>query len=416
MKIYLRVMQYQLFYIKYAVALLFCLAVDNIIREFRSVNAEVFYETIIIEREECIDKVTGGEQEFIAGQDFCGEQECVKERIAAAEGDLEERVVGVKTSDSIVKARYGVLSYDVLFWNLENFFDLLPDTLEGGRDFTPRGRMRWTRERFDKKSRMVAKVISDATGGSLPMIIGVAEVENRYVLNSLVYDTPLLYGTYGVVHRDSPDRRGIDVALLFREELFRPLKVEVFEVRMPDLGEEYVSRDILYVKGVVQELDTLHLFVNHWPSRYGGERASRYRREHAACVLGERCDSLLKKNYRANIIVMGDFNDPADKLSNETLVELYAPAPIFGDEVSGSIKYKGRWELFDYFLLSDNLRDTLEPISVKEECFRVFSAPYLLERDNKYTGKRPKRTYLGPRYNRGVSDHLPVVLKINRNW
>ncbi len=351
-------------------------------------------------------------------------------------------------------------SYTVIFWNLENFFDTRFEVGREDGDFTPNGEMRWSRSRFIKKRNGIAKTIidigekhlknSDASG--FPALIGLAEIENRYVLNQLIYETPLAMGSYSIVHRDSPDRRGIDVALLFCKRQFRPLKNNFIrvttggfkddEVIETDKEDElianfkddeviteintYVTREILYCKGVLHDLDTLHIFVNHWPSKFGGERASAPYREAAADALNRVCDSILRKNTKANIIVMGDFNDTPDSdvikgfEQRSTLKVLRESQTrrrsFFKEEPAGTIKYRGVWEMIDMFIVSENLLDSNEPVSTGNESFTIFHPGYLLERDRAYTGNKPKRTYIGPRYNGGLSDHLPIILRIKRNW
>jgi endonuclease/exonuclease/phosphatase family metal-dependent hydrolase len=338
------------------------------------------------------------------------------------------------------------MGYTVVFWNLENFFDTKFD--EGREDghFTPNGEMRWSRSRFIKKRNGIAKTIIDIgvkhqkniDARGFPALIGFAEIENRYVLNQLIYETPLAMGSYSIVHRDSPDRRGIDVALLFCKRQFRPLKNSFIRVTTGGFKEDevvtevntYVTREILYCKGVLHDLDTLHVFVNHWPSKYGGEKQSAPYREAAADALARVCDSILMKNSKANIIVMGDFNDTPDsrlirdfeqRSTLKVMSSYHKRRSIFSKELKliknrGTIKYKGEWEMIDMFFVSDNLQDKNEPISTDNDHFTIFCANYLMERDRSYTGNKPKRTYIGPRYNGGLSDHLPIILRINRNW
>lgn len=352
-----------------------------------------------------------------------------------------------------------VKDYLIVFWNLENFFDTRFDPGKEDGTFIPTGEKRWTRSRFIDKRNGIAKTIIDI--GAFPALIGLAEVENRYVLNQLIYETPLAMGGFAIIHRDSPDRRGIDVALLYCRSQYRPLKNSFIKVRLTDTAnsyltdsikvhpagsaDPYITREILYSKGVFHDLDTVHLFVNHWPSKFGGEDASAPYREAAADALAGVCDSILAKSSRANILVMGDFNDTPDSevIKNIQLrcslkvLRSYRQGGrrplgerIFGGQKdeennkeggarvieTGTIKYKGVWEQIDMFMVSQNLLDSREPISTGDECFTLFSPPYLMERDRAYTGFKPKRTYIGPRYNGGLSDHMPVILKVNRNW
>jgi len=350
----------------------------------------------------------------------------------------------IKFSETVF-AKYGVDNYSVVFWNIENFFDLMPSLGSVETGFTPRGEMHWTRNKFNKKRDGLAKVIiATGLGGELPTIIGLAEIENRYVLNQLLYETPLFYGNYRIVHKDSQDRRGIDVALFYRRDLFRALHTQWIQVKVDELE---FSRDILYVKGVLHELDTIHLFVNHWPSKFGGEKVSGPKRLVAAKALARVCDSLFQVNSNANILAMGDFNDTPDskafgplkdllllehnhdrlKVNQEMLSNIKNNINI-GDNsnkssniygivnLKGTIKYRGVWEKIDHFFVSKNILNSNEPISVCEQSVITYGSKHLLEKDKTYIGTKPRRTYIGPRYNGGLSDHLPIILKIKRNW
>ncbi|MDP3398049.1 MAG: endonuclease [Bacteroidales bacterium] len=311
-----------------------------------------------------------------------------------------------------------------VFWNLENFFDTKSDIVSaqpekeshqseiGGalQEFSAFGKMRWGRRRFVAKRDAIAKTIMDMGEGSFPLFVGVAEIENRYVLNSLIYDSPLSFGRYWIIHKDSPDSRGIDVALLYRRDLFRVLSTDFIRVVLPDTAR--TTRDILYARGVVDNLDTLHIFINHWPSKFGGEKLSRPAREAAAYALKRVCDSILDVNSMANIIVAGDFNDTPDSEPMKLLSRLVNLAGRFHSDKQGTIKYRGVWELIDQILVSENLLNKDEPVYTEPSNFSIFNASYLLERDKAFTGFKPKRTYIGPRYNGGISDHLPVRLLI----
>lgn len=343
---------------------------------------------------------------------------------------------------------YGISHYTVIFWNVENFFDTRPDPYKEDKNFTSGGEMRWNWKRFAAKRDALAKtmIAAQQEEPQMPAIIGLAEVENRFVLNQLLYETPLYLGDYRIIHKDSPDRRGIDVALLYRKELFRPLQSRFLtvettftndvnrqtaiqqETRQTAMQQEpfdtsitpEYSRDILYVKGVLHDLDTIHLFVNHWPSKYGGEKVSGPKRKWAATLLANICDSILDKNPRSNILAMGDFNDtPEAELFGilEKLKMLEQNKAQKGESIiKGTIKYQGIWERIDHFFVSPNLLDNNEPVSITPAQFTIVVSSHLLERDRKFTGVKPRRTYIGPRYNGGLSDHLPIILKIQRNW
>ena len=319
----------------------------------------------------------------------------------------------------------------IVFWNLENFFDTFYDEGREDGSFTPFGEMHWTKKRFTAKRNAIAKTIIGAGEGRAPVIVGFAEVEKRYVLTNLIEETPLAQIGYSVIHKDSPDRRGIDVALIYRGELFSPLETEFIRVILPDTTA--TTRDILYTKGVLDREDTLHIFVNHWPSKFGGAKFSEPGRKAASDALKRKCDSILHRNESANIIAMGDFNDIPDAATITALDNLINLSYSLHKRGEGSIKYRGGWELIDQMMISRNLlkreaqesqnQENRQPESQDEkqhndtthlyvESISVYSPQYLLEKDATYSGMKPKRTYIGPRYNGGISDHLPTVLEV----
>jgi predicted extracellular nuclease len=205
----------------------------------------------------------------------------------------------------------------VMFWNVENYFDTYDNPSTTDEEFTPTGDNRWGRARFEKKRDDIAKTILLAADqyGDLPALIGLAEVENAFVLQELLEETPLARTQYKYIHKDSPDSRGIDVALLYREELFTPLETKY-------IGFSFPTRDVLYTKGVVNGLDTLHIMVNHWPSKRGNEESSGRKREYVSLKVSHVVDSILLRNPAANIVLMGDFNDTPDSSPLKNLEQL----------------------------------------------------------------------------------------------
>ncbi len=288
--------------------------------------------------------------------------------------------------------------YLAIFWNVENFLDPFNQEVKPG----------W--RRFNRKRDEIAKCIVDVSNGEFPLFIALAEVESSYALYSLAKNSMLSFGNYGIVHKDSPDRRGIDVGLLYSKNLFKLLESKFLSVQLDKITH---SRDILYCKGVIEKLDTIHVIVCHWPSRFGGEKKTSSKRVIAAEVLKNLCDSILT-NRKANILVMGDFNDTYGSESFN-IIKCLNHIKLNG-RVGGTIKYRGAWEYIDHFFVSDNLLNKDEPISVNVHSATVLSPSYLLERDFIYTGFKPKRWFIGPRYNGGISDHLPIILTIERNW
>ena len=289
----------------------------------------------------------------------------------------------------------------VMFWNVENYFDTYDNPVTSDEEFTPSGDNRWSWKRFEKKRDDIAKTILLAADqyGELPAIIGLAEVENAFVINQLLEETPLARADYNYIHKDSPDSRGIDVALLYREELFTPLETRFIE-------QAFATRDVLYTKGVVSTLDTVHIMVNHWPSKRGKEESSGKKREYVSLKVSHIVDSILVSNPNANIILMGDFNDEYNSPSLMNLGQLEnLSRRAKGSE--GSYKYRESWSLIDQFLVSENMAK-----GVLRNEMEIFAPDELLSEDAAYMGVKPKRTYSGPRYLGGVSDHLPIFLKV----
>ncbi len=316
----------------------------------------------------------------------------------------------------------------IMFWNLENFFD--PFINNGNDyDFSPAGNKHWTWKKFSQKRDDIAKTITlvKEQQGVYPALIGVCEVENRFVLNQLTQNTILASLDYGVIHKDSPDRRGIDAALLYRKSEFKPLKREFYPIitentvgikdSIKTVEDTLKTRLLVYVKGVFRELDTLHCLVAHWPSRLGGKAESDGRREAASYLLKSVTDSILRTDAGANIVVMGDFNAGAEDKSLKNLDKLVNMS-LQGDkkhQKQYTYKYKGEWDRIDHFFVSRNLftdSSGIKYLFCRDTSSVVFKHPFLLEKDNTYLGYKIRRTMIGPRYNGGVSDHLPILLKI----
>ena len=314
--------------------------------------------------------------------------------------------------------------FRIVFYNVENLFDIYNDSLTNDDEFTPEGIRSWNNHRFYKKLNNIYKVIVGIGKWEPPSVVGLCEIENRFVLNKLIYKTPLKNLDYKIIHEESPDWRGIDVALLYRQDKFEPLYFETINIRFPfDTSKR--TRDILYVKGLIADNDTIHLFVNHWPSRYGGYLASKPKREFVASVLKNKTDSVFKTNRLANILIMGDFNDdPADesltiflkaKSDTSELVNpgLFNLMSVYKKEwKAGTLKYKENWNVFDQIIVSDALLFGSNNLIISPERAKIYNADFLFEEDSKYLGKKPFRTYTGAKYNDGYSDHLPVFVDV----
>lgn len=288
----------------------------------------------------------------------------------------------------------------VLFWNLENFFDWT-DGGNGDSDaeFTPGGQRHWTARKFYSKCNAVAKSvlwISDEYG-KLPDVIGLAEIENRGVLSKLINSTPLRKTGYKIVHYDSPDHRGIDVALLWNSGTMdlissKPCHIDGLE-----------TRDILLVNLFDRRAQKERAFiVVHLPSKFGGGKTA-WKREKAAARLKAVADSVNAAGC-SDITVMGDFNDTPDAEAftqlKEVLVNVSEPLSAQG---LGTIRFEGKWDLIDMFWVT--------PEMARNVSMEIVRVPFLTVRDNVHSGIKPLRTYSGPRYLGGVSDHCPILLK-----
>jgi len=307
-------------------------------------------------------------------------------------------------------------SLTVMFYNVENLFDTVDDPDTRDEDFTPGGRYAWTEERLSAKLNRLEEVI--VKGGGLPAVLGLCEVENREVLERLIRQPGLNRFPYSIVHRDSPDLRGIDVAFLYRTDELEVIHSQWKTVRISNPSNSR-TRDILYVKGNAQGLP-IHFFVNHWPSRSGGQEASAPWRAEAAGVLRAAIDSILQTDARASILCMGDFNDhPMDASVRDVLGANTESKFLFNlmEEPSrrgeGSHWYRGEWGMLDQIIVSPALISGAEGWRVSSEGARVIRDVFLLFTD-KDGMSRPNRTYAGDKYIGGYSDHLPVVVKLVR--
>ncbi|MCF8367896.1 MAG: endonuclease [Bacteroidales bacterium] len=315
-------------------------------------------------------------------------------------------------------------SLRVMFYNVENLFDTEDDSLTMDEEFLPGSDRHWNKNKFYKKLNNIYKVIIGVGEWEPPAIIGLCEIENRFVLNQLVYHTPLEKFGYEVVHYESPDRRGIDVACIYRKD--KIVVDTTFPIRIDfSFDPTSTTRDILYIKGAIGLKDTFHLFVNHWPSRYGGYLETIPKRKAAAGILRQFTDSLLQVNAENNIIIMGDFNDdPLDQsLQKELMVKtdtlkmnpmaLYDMASINTNlSIEGTLKFQEGWNIFDQIIVSGNLLQKDNGLRVRAPGYQIYSPDFLLVEDEKNLGKKPFRTYNGFKYEGGYSDHLPVYMDI----
>lgn len=304
--------------------------------------------------------------------------------------------------------------YSILFYNVENLFDCENDSLKLDDEFTFNGNKHWTYNRYKRKLNQISKTILSVNQWNSPVLVGMCEVENQKAINQLIYETGLNNLHYKYIHFESPDRRGIDVALLYKKTEFTPL--EAYPLRASEPRENFFTRDILYTKGIIHQQDTLHLFVNHWPSKLGGEIQSELKRIKVARVLKSKTDSILNINKQAYILIIGDFNTdiPSPSIQhifkNNQFHSLLKPHDLKTARVGGSHKYQGIWSLIDHIFISSGL---INNSNLQLE-HHIAWLPWHIEEDLSHSGVKPRRTYSGPRYIGGPSDHLPVMLKVTR--
>jgi len=306
----------------------------------------------------------------------------------------------------------------IVFYNLENFFDTYDDPLKNDDDYTPRGIKGWNKKKFKSKTSNIYKTILSLSESEPVPIIGIAEIENKLCINELLHNTPLKKVDYRYIHYDSPDKRGIDVALIYNPKVFTPLRHYPINATI-DGDPPTLTRDILYVKGTLCSGDTLHFFVCHLPSRLEGQAASNYKRNFVCDIIYHNIDSVIKNNPNANIIVMGDMNDdPSDESISEHLCRNNLVQNISKDIISqqgiGTIKHNAFWNVFDQILVSNNLLLGKE-ITVADGTAYTGNLNFLLIKDKKFGGVKPLRTYNGAKYQAGYSDHLPTYIDLKTN-
>lgn len=325
------------------------------------------------------------------------------------------------------------IPFRVMSWNVENLFDTRHDSLKNDHEFLPDAIHHWNYSKYKKKLADIARVITAVGEWNPPALVGLCEVENDSVLRDLTRRSPLKELGYRYVMTDSPDLRGIDVALLYQRDLFKLLSSR--SIPVPAFKQHRPTRDLLHVCGLLITGDTLDVFVCHLPSRSGGAKESEPYRLHAARIIRMEADSLINTRRHPQLIIMGDFNDyPANKSIREIL-NAQAPPPcsdspgnLYKDSATtinpsklyhllarkakslhtGSYKYHGEWGLLDHLIVSGTLLNESGRFFTNEEKAGIAFLPFLLTEDEKYGDNEPYRTYKGMRYIGGISDHLPI--------
>ena len=308
----------------------------------------------------------------------------------------------------------------IIFYNVENLFDTVKDPVKHDEEFLPNAKTKWDTKKYQVKLDHISKVIAALLDSIQPIAIGLAEVENRKVLEDLIAQPALQKFNLGIIHHDSPDERGIDVALLYNKDLIQEVFDAFLKVEFSfDTADK--TRDIVYFKGYMTEQFPVYFFVNHWPSRRVANGDSEKKRITAAMVLKAKIDDIYKGEPLARIVIMGDFNDNPNDKSLEYLLSGKYKYPLNQSLVNlmklpqsryeFTLKYHEQKDVFDQLIVSKNLLTSDNPYFVRNSAAYIFKPLWIMYDDPKY-GLVPSRTYLGTYWVGGYSDHLPVYMDI----
>ena len=322
--------------------------------------------------------------------------------------------------------------HKVMFYNFENLFDTIRDPEIFDAEFTPQGPKKWNTAKYTKKLSNLEKVIFDIAriDKNYPAVIGVSEIENRSVLEDVIAQPKLVSANYRIVHYDSPDRRGVDVAFYYRPDVFQlegSAKIAYALAEKPD----FRTRDIVTMWGKI-EGEPFYFMVAHWPSRLGGKGPSEGMRAHAAKLMRHAADSVRALNPETKVVMMGDFNDDATDASVMEVLggkgdikslkegDYYNPFVNLLKDGIGTLAYRDQWNLFDNIVVSENVatgstgRLKIQKSSPKSHYYgSIFKRPYMINKDGQFKGY-PLRTFIGNNFQGGFSDHFPVYIYIGK--
>ena len=319
--------------------------------------------------------------------------------------------------------------YSVVFYNLENLFDIYDDPETHDEEFTPSGVKQWNEIKYQKKLTNMERVLFDIAKiqKDYPIVIGVSEIENRTVLEDLISQPNLKGANYRICHYDSPDARGVDVAFLYRSDVFKLEGSDNIKLKAEELPN-FRTRDLVVMWGTI-EGEPFYFLVSHWPSRLGGKEASQFKRDACARQIRQIKDSLLRENPATKVIVMGDFNDDATDVSIvktmgakgkvKELVEgdFFNPYNAMLRAGLGTLAYQDAWNLFDNICVTENLVNAksgeLKLIKGNKYYGNIFTRPYMLQQEGQYKGY-PLRTFVTNNFQNGFSDHFPVYIYIGK--
>lgn len=321
--------------------------------------------------------------------------------------------------------------YKVVFYNLENLFDTINDPNKNDEEYLPDGARKWNTYRYTQKLDKMSRVLFDlaAEEKNLPTVIGVSEIENRLVLEDLLATPRLAKTNYRIVHYDSPDRRGVDVAFYYRPDQFKLEGSEAHRISFPG-RPTFFTRDLVAMWGTI-EGEPFYFIVSHWPSRLGGKERSQYSRDFVAAKCKHICDSVRTANPATKVVIMGDFNDDAtDKSVVEILGakrhidkleanDMFNPFNEMYRKGYGTLAYRDAWNLFDNIVVSENLATgstgalKLQKKEGSNFYGGIFIKPYMIQQEGQYKNY-PLRSFVGSNFQNGYSDHFPVYIYISK--
>ena len=316
-------------------------------------------------------------------------------------------------------------SFRIVSYNVENLFDTCHDAGFDDYEFLPQSDRAWGSRRYWKKQGDLSRVIAAASGPSPVELVALCEVENDTVVRDLAKRTKLYRMGYEYLVTRSRDARGIDVALLYQPERFKVIKDSALRIPFDEKYGRY-TRDIYHISGRLPNADTLDLVLNHWPSRRGGAKTTEDFRVSVGRFLRSYADSLLRIRQHPNLVFVGDFND---EYSNPSIAKGLGAVPLkeksegnyvvlsagmkAENHIRGTYKYRGDWNQLDQVIVNRDLLNRKRRVHVAPRACRILSFPFLLEKDETHGGVKPRRTYLGPIYKGGISDHLPLMLELD---
>ena len=327
---------------------------------------------------------------------------------------------------ALIVACFAQKPYKVVFYNFENLFDTIRNPEIYDEEFTPEGPKKWNTPKYTKKINNLSRVLFDiaAINKDYPVVIGVSEIENRNVMEDVIATPKLAPANYRIVHYDSPEARGVDVAFLYRPEVFKLEGSYPVKTVVPSLPN-FKTRDILTMWGTIEN-EPFFFMVAHWPSRLGGKDASEFKRIAVGEQMRRIADSVLKINPATKVVAMGDFNDDptdpsmAEGLGARTRMKELEPGDFynpFGDMLRagiGTLAYGDAWNLFDNIVVSGNMVSGDDGMQLRKApgskyYGNIFRRHYMVQREGQYKGY-PLRTYVGNNFQGGYSDHFPVYI------